>query len=433
MKVGMLMLYFKQWEAGAMWGTLAEYWHYTGDSTYNNITTQALIFQSENSYNPGNWSLQMGNDDQGFWGMSAMLAAEVGFPDPPKGQPQWLGLAQGVFNSIAWRWETESCGGGLRWQVYYLETGYDYKNTISNGIFFNMGARLARYTHNETYAEWAEKAWDWMVGVGYIDQDYNVYDGGHIGANCTDVAHAQWSYNAAVIAEGLAYMYDHVSHRAALSGHPAFLSELTLRLQTNKSQKWETHLTKLVNRTLDFFFQDGIAVEIPCELPDQIKCKTDQFTFKGFLHRWLATTTQLAPYLADPIMAKLRTSAVAAARNCNPDGTCGFRWTTPSYDGLTGAGQQLSSLAAMMSVMVAEKSIAPPLTSTDGGTSKGDPGAGSADRGGPTEPLAPISQADRVGAGIVTTVILASLLGCVWWLFHDEAKPSGPRWFRRGD
>lgn len=99
----------------------------------------------------------MGNDDQGFWGMSALRAAEVGYPDPPADQPQWLALAQGVFNQLASRWEPELCGGGLRWQVYQANRGFDYKNTIATAVLFNMGARLARYTRNESYAAWAEK------------------------------------------------------------------------------------------------------------------------------------------------------------------------------------------------------------------------------------------------------------------------------------
>lgn len=41
-----------------------------------------------------------------------------------------------------------------------------------------MGARLARYTQNETYANWAIKTWDWIMDVKYIDKDWNVFDGG---------------------------------------------------------------------------------------------------------------------------------------------------------------------------------------------------------------------------------------------------------------
>lgn len=33
------------WEAGAMMGSLVDYWHYTGDTTYNSFTTEILQSQ----------------------------------------------------------------------------------------------------------------------------------------------------------------------------------------------------------------------------------------------------------------------------------------------------------------------------------------------------------------------------------------------------
>jgi hypothetical protein len=41
-----------------------------------------------------------------------------------------------------------------------------------------MGARLARSTRNESYAAWAEKSWDWLAGVNYIDGEYNAEHAG---------------------------------------------------------------------------------------------------------------------------------------------------------------------------------------------------------------------------------------------------------------
>ena len=99
----------------------------------------------------------------------------------------------------------------LRWQVYPYLAGYDYKNSIANGCFFNLGARLARYTNNSTYSDWAETIWDWIIGVGFIDENYNIYDGGHIEENCTDINKIQFSYNMGVWLLGAANMYNFVS------------------------------------------------------------------------------------------------------------------------------------------------------------------------------------------------------------------------------
>lgn len=203
------------WEGGALWGTMVDYWHLTGDTTWNNLTQNSLIFQAggpDYSYQPDNWTLSLGNDDQGFWGMSAMLAAENNFQDPPADDPGWLALAQGVFNTQASPdRHDDTCNGGMRWQIPPTNKGYDYKNTIANGIFFNLGARLARYTNNATYADWATKTYEWLEGVGYVDAEYNVYDGAYTGTNCSIINEAQFSYTAAVLLQGAAFMYNYVS------------------------------------------------------------------------------------------------------------------------------------------------------------------------------------------------------------------------------
>lgn len=198
------------WEAGAMFGAMIDYWYYTGDSTYNPVVTQGILHQvgPDENFMPPNQSKTLGNDDQAFWGMAALSAAEVNFPNPPDDQPQWLALAQAVFNTQAPRWDNTTCAGGLRWQIFTFNTGYTYKNTISNGAFFNMGSRLAKYTGNTTYSDWAEKSWDWMTHVGLIDDNFFVYDGSEDTLNCTELNHIQWSYNAGCMLIGAANMYN---------------------------------------------------------------------------------------------------------------------------------------------------------------------------------------------------------------------------------
>ena len=202
------------WEAGAMFSTFVDYWYYTGDDEYNAITEQAIMHQvgDYNAFMPPNQTKTLGNDDQAFWGMTAMTAAEVKFPDPPADKPSWLSLAQAVFNTQAPRWDDSTCGGGLRWQIFTFNNGYNYKNTISNGCFFNIAARLGKYTGNKTYIEWAEKTWDWVEAVGLMSPDYHFYDGSDDTINCTQINHIQWTYNAGVFMYGAAAMWNVVSH-----------------------------------------------------------------------------------------------------------------------------------------------------------------------------------------------------------------------------
>lgn len=120
------------WEGGALWGTLIDYWKLTGDDSYNAVVTESMLFQvgPNEDYMPPNVTASLGNDDQGFWGMSAMLAAENNFPNPDADKPQWLALAQAVFNTQADpSRHDDTCGGGLRWQIPFANNGYNYKNS----------------------------------------------------------------------------------------------------------------------------------------------------------------------------------------------------------------------------------------------------------------------------------------------------------------
>lgn len=113
-------------------------------SQFNDLVTKGLQFQigPDNDYMPPNQTKDEGNDDQMFWGATCMTAAEYKFPNPPSDEPQWLALAQGVWNSQQLRWNAATCGGGLNWQIFRFNNGYDYKNSPSNAGFLNLGARL---------------------------------------------------------------------------------------------------------------------------------------------------------------------------------------------------------------------------------------------------------------------------------------------------
>ncbi|KAJ5051742.1 uncharacterized protein L3040_001514 [Drepanopeziza brunnea f. sp. 'multigermtubi'] len=401
------------WEAGAMWGSLMDYWYYTGDTTYNAITSQGMLFQvgERDDYLPQNQTTGMGNDDQGFWGMSAMTAAELGFPDPPPSQPQWLALAQAVFNTQLVKIDNV-CGGGLRWQAYSFLNGYDYKNSIANGCFFNIAARLGVYTGNTTYADEAAKIWDWMESVGLIDASYNVFDGLPIGTGntCVDsqIRMPQFSYNAGVFLLGAAAMWKH----------------------TNGSAIWETRVNGLLDQTIKIFFPGGIAYEVACEAA-LVHCTIDMFSYKAYLTRWMAATTKFAPFTYDRVIAVLRTSAAAAAQQCSgspaerPNGRmCGLSWSKKAeWDGTSGVGQQMAAMEAITSNLIQESKE--PLTNGTGGTSQGNPTAGIGDSSS-SDPLAmgPVTTGSKAGAGILTAVVIAAVLSGLVWVSMPDGRMS---------
>ncbi|KAI0539783.1 family 76 glycoside hydrolase [Xylaria digitata] len=387
------------WQGGAMWGTLLDYRHVMGDDSFDDTIFQALQFQvgDDKDYNPANWSASMGNDDQSFWGFAALLAAETGFRDPDENQPQWLALAQAVFNEqthLDRRVEGGNCDWGLRWQVYRTNNGWDYINTIANACYFNIGARLGRYTANSTYVELASKTWDLMWRLGYISKDYDVYDGAHE-PNCTEINKSQFSYNAAMILQGCAYMYN----------------------QT-QNETWKERLDGMAKGVVRVFFaQDGIAFEPSCE-PAPGTCNSDMESYRGYMHRWMANTIQLAPHLYNTLMPVLKTSAAAGVKQCTGGDNgrmCGFHWTSGTYDGLKSASLEMNVLGALTALIM--PSVAAPLTNTTGGTSKGDPDAGQAKTELPT--FAPITTGDKAGASILTILIVTGALSAFAWMSLD--------------
>lgn len=201
------------WEGGSMFMTMIQYWWLTGDSEFNSLIQEGMYWQKgDNDFFPSNYSQYLGNDDQVFWGLAAMTAAEFNFPEQ-SGQPSWLSLAQGVFNTQAPRWDTSSCHGGMRWQIWPYQSGYTTKNAISNGGLFQLSARLALYTKNTTYSEWAERIWDWSATTPLLkEKNWNIADSTTCASQCTDHGDWQWTYNYGTYISGAAYMYNYVRH-----------------------------------------------------------------------------------------------------------------------------------------------------------------------------------------------------------------------------
>lgn len=181
-----------------MFDSLINYWSYSNDSSLIPTIQQGMLHQvgPDNMYLPPNQTKSIGNDDQAVWGNAAMTAAEVGFPMPSNSNITWHQLATNVFDSIAARWDTGTCGGGLRWQIFSFNVGYNYKNSASLASFAQLAARLHRFTGNETYSDWAQKAVEWGENVGLIDSESGqVFDGTDTNLNCTDFNHIQWTCN----------------------------------------------------------------------------------------------------------------------------------------------------------------------------------------------------------------------------------------------
>ena len=193
------------WESAGALNTLVRYSHYTKDYQYDIPVAAAIAAQAGTSpYFMGPNTL--GNDDQLWWGLLCMTAAEFNFNGS---RAEWVQYAEDVYDQVRSRWDTSTCNGGLRWQLSPSAQGYDYENGISNGLYFQLAARLGRYTGNSTYTSEASTVWDWVSSVGLIDKtNYNVYDGTSASQGCSQVNHQLYSYNTGAYLYGAAVMLD---------------------------------------------------------------------------------------------------------------------------------------------------------------------------------------------------------------------------------
>ena len=165
--------------------------------------------------------------------------------------------------------------------------------------------------------------------------------------------------------------------------------------------------------------QPNVMAEVACEfntIPTQF-CDVDQQSFKAYLSRWMAATTKLAPFTTGWAMPLLQASAMAAVGTCTggTDGNqCGLKWNTAGNDGqFMGVGEQMAALEVVLANLI--EAAPDQYTANDGGSSKGNPGAGT---GGKNHIVTynPITTADRAGAGILTTIILVGLFSGATWM-----------------
>ncbi|KAM3541168.1 hypothetical protein ARSEF1564_005916 [Beauveria bassiana] len=338
------------WVAGALWGMMIDYYHVTKDPSYNQVVLDALLAKTnlgpENNYLPPEHADEEGNDDLFFWGNAVLSAAENNFPQPKKDLPSWLDISKNVFKWLESKWDTKHCNGGVFWQI--LESnpnGLNYKNSISNGGFFQLAARLARATNDDQYIQWAEKIWNWSWDKHLIDHDlYRISDGVDIRDQCTKPNPASYTYLSGIYLYGAAVMANH----------------------TGKSE-WSDRAEKLLSGSSWFFFNDGdsknVMYEGACEPIDScFKGNADMSTFKGYLADLMWKSAVLQPSLHSKVAEWLIPTAKAAAQSCQGGKSkteCGMKWSTGGYDNQTNLGPQMNALGAVQGLLI--DSAAPPM------------------------------------------------------------------------
>lgn len=156
-------------------------------------------------------------------------------------------------------------------------------------------------------------------------------------------------------------------------------------------------------------------IEVACE--NNGKCDVDQRSFKAYLARWMGYTAIVAPWTRTMIDPLLKTSAQAAAKQCNagPNQTsCGLRWVdNGKNDGSFGVGEQMAAMEVIQNLLYV--SAPGPATQKAGGISVSNPDAGA---DAPDTPVTfnSITTGDKAGASILTLLVLVAILVGAWWM-----------------
>ncbi|KAB8336916.1 hypothetical protein FH972_021222 [Carpinus fangiana] len=314
--------------SGAAWASYIDYYSYANDDTYLNKTLDAFS-QTANQGPNFDFNTQdnsEANDDHAFWVFAALTALEEKLPTIacPASNTEcgnsWLYLANNAFNDFTARWEANkgTCNGGLTWGYVYNPGApgqLQYKNSVSNGGFFQIAARLARYTGDAKYAEWAEKVWSWSKAVGFLTSTYHVLDGAGISDNCANPDPTEWTYNSGIYMYGAAAMADYYDGKnATWNKRVSVIVDTAISQFTTSTAKGRILVESARN------CDHGPAVSHRtdpafslCDTP----LNTDQKAFKGYLAHFMGKTAALVPSAAKKLLPVLQASAKGAAKVCS--------------------------------------------------------------------------------------------------------------------
>ncbi|KAK6518239.1 hydrolase 76 protein [Arthrobotrys conoides] len=405
---GLLPSDYSFFESGVFFNTILNYAAFTGDKSYNSLFEKDFYNQIGENANfiTKNNSARVVNDDVGYWALAAISAAEYGARPFESSAPSYLILADNAFNDFVQRWDDKTCGGGLRWAVQASDDRYGFKDTNSNGVFFELAARLGAQTGNQTYLDWANKVYDWtaktkLIGSLETNNVGQILAGASVKDKCQQIDRTFYSAQQANYIYGAAVMYG-----------------------KTKTSAWLDRLSGLVQYAGATYFgpqqyvDDGksqVVTEAACEYEN--KCTLDQKAGKAILFRSLAVA--LGYNDLDMLLnVQMTNSARAAAKSCSADGDCGFKWSDLEYDSTkgTGFGEKMGAIESFLAVVRQTESkpvkgVFQPQEQTEGPSTTDTSAPQAGETSAPPEASKTPSSGSRLAvSGVLGGAVLASLL-----------------------
>ena len=314
------------WNAANALETTIDYSRVTNRPTYHHVIANTYEKQKTTRFIEADVY-----DDQGWWALTWIKAYDL------TGETRYLNTAKAIFKDMTKGWDAK-CGGGMWWRK-----DRQYKNAITNELFFTTAIRLHQRTVNDygkgSYIDWSKRGWNWIKRSGLINSKNLVNDG--LNDRCRNNGHPTWTYNQGVVIGGLVDLYN-----------------------STKDQIYLKQANTIASATIQHLSQSGILREL-CE-PN---CGEDGAQFKGIFIRNLAYLHQTAPNPRyKEFIVKNTASLLSNSRNDRDQ--FGLSWST-GFDGADAARQSAAidalnasiSMRASCTAEVSDRVISHPLFS----------------------------------------------------------------------
>jgi uncharacterized membrane protein len=290
-------------------------------------------------------------DDEGWWALAWIKAYDL------TNNPQYLTMAEFLFEDMTNGWDIAYGGGGIFWSKAHTDPNgknFPWKNAIANELFIAVATRLYLRTNTVSYLTWAEKGWLWFNESGLIagkgdpngtdsqcipsnapagtrsgcpGAQYLVYDffiNGSLnpgappcpdssGPPCPDPSTTFWTYNCGVILQALCDLYIITKNQSLLSTAHS-IATASIKYFT---QRWDTDLNQLVSTSTSF----GSTLTERNPNTSVSTCH-----FKGILMRNLGTLFATDPKNSSGIGQFITNNAHSVLANLNPASQVGKEW-----------------------------------------------------------------------------------------------------------
>jgi len=274
-------------------------------------------------------------DDQGWWGLAFIKAYTLPQIKDPCLKSALLDSAEAIWqniNKLAW---DNTFGGGCWWN----NNEENYKNAITNELFFTLSMRLYHETNDPKYLNKAKQEIIWFFNSGMIQESGLIIDGLNKRTDPnpggTTINRKTWTYNQGVILGGLVDLSSTLSQSD---------DEEVMFNPLNLACKIADAATSML------VFDDGILRERGCnEQPDGTNsCNSNNAQFKGIFMRYLDKLNQALPNR--PYQNFIQANAKAVWENKNKTDTqFGQVWNAPFANQNLGSLQYIRSVALQSS------------------------------------------------------------------------------------